>query len=155
MADPATDTSSDPAPVTLPPAARRFLEVPGRYATIATLGPHGDPHQAVVWYAIDEQGLLINSRVGRRWPTDLARDPRISLTVDGSDAPTGREAYVTVRGRAAAVATGDEAMRDIQALAVRYGQSTDGWVGQQRITFRIEPLAVHVYGDLGAQGEPD
>jgi PPOX class probable F420-dependent enzyme len=133
--------------IALPDAARRFLERPGRYAVISTVGPDGSPHQAVIWYAIDEQGLLINSRVGRRWPTELLRDPRVALTVDDSDATSGREAYVTVQARAVRVATGDEAMAHIQMLARRYGRPTDSWEGQERISFRLEPLACHVYGE--------
>jgi len=136
-----------PDPIALPPAARRFLEVPGRYAVIATLGADGTAHQAVIWYAIDEQGLLINSRVGRRWPTDMLRDPRVSLIVDDSDAPSGREAFVAVQARAVAVATGAQAMADIQMLARRYGRPTDQWEGQERISFRLEPLACKVYGE--------
>jgi hypothetical protein len=135
-------------PITLPQDARRFLEVPGHYAVIATLGADGSAHQAVIWYAVDEQGLLINSRVGRRWPTELLRDPRVALTVDASDAPSGREAYVTVQARAVPAASGAEAMADIQMLARRYGQPTDRWEGQERITFRLEPLAIHVYGEV-------
>jgi PPOX class probable F420-dependent enzyme len=133
--------------IALPPAARRFLDTPGRYAVIATLGADGAPHQAVIWYALDERGLVINSRVGRRWPTDLLRDPRVSLTVDASDASTGREAYVTVQAHAVMEATGAEAMADIQMLARRYDQPPDGWRGQERITFRLDPLACHVYGE--------
>ncbi len=136
-----------PDPIALSSDARRFLEPPGRYAVIATLGIDGSAHQAVIWYALDEQGLLVNSRVGRRWPTDMLRDPRVSLTVDGSDAASGREAFVTVQARAVPVATGEQAMADIQMLARRYGQPTDQWEGQERITFRLEPLAVKVYGE--------
>ena len=136
-----------PEPIDLPPAARRFLDTPGRYAVIATLGDDGVPHQAVIWYALDERGLIINSRVGRRWPTDLLRDPRVSLTVDASDVPSGRESYVTVQARAVVVATGAEAMADIQMLARRYGQPPDGWRGQERISFQLDPVACHVYGE--------
>ena len=136
-----------PEPIALPPAARRFLDAPGRYAVIATLGADGAPHQAVIWYALDARGLVINSRVGRRWPTDLLRDPRVSLTVDASDAASGRESYVTVQALAVAVATGADAMADIQMLARRYGQSPDSWRGQERITFRLDPVACHVYGE--------
>ena len=136
-----------PDPIALPPAAKRFLEVTGRYAVVATLGADGSAHQAVIWYGLDERGLLVNSRVGRRWPTDMQRDPRVSLTVDASDAASGREAYVTVQARAVPVATGAQAMADIQMLGRRYGQPNDVWQGQERITFRLEPLAVHVYGE--------
>jgi len=141
-----------PVPVPLAPATRRFLEAPGRFAVIATLGADGTPHQTVVWYALDGDDVLINSRVGRRWPSDLQRDPRISLTVDGSaGASRGEayvEAYVTIQARAEVVATGAAAMRDIQALARRYGRPQDSWQGQERITFRLAPRAVHAYGAI-------
>ncbi|MFI5262329.1 MAG: pyridoxamine 5'-phosphate oxidase family protein, partial [Candidatus Limnocylindrales bacterium] len=127
---------------------RRFLEAPGRYAVIATLGADGSPHQAVIWYAVDGDGILINSRVGRRWPTDLLRDPRVSLNVDDSEATNGREAFVTVQAHATVVATGDAAMADILALGRRYGQMTNTWQGQERVSFRLAPLAVTVYGDV-------
>lgn len=135
--------------IAMPPAARRFLEAPGRYAVIATLGADGTPHQAVIWYAVDDDGVLINSRVGRRWPTDLLADPRVSLTVDGSAAARDGEGYVTIRAQAVVAATGAAAMRDIQALARRYGRPEDAWQGQERISFHLVPLAVHAYGDVG------
>jgi len=137
-----------PGPVTLSPVARRFLEVPGRYAVIATLGAEGSPHQATVWYGFDGDDLFINSRVGRRWPTDLLRDPRVSLIVDDSDAATGREGFVAVQARAIVTATGAAAMRDIQALGRRYGHTADSWQGQERISFRLQPLAVTAYGEV-------
>ena len=76
-------------------ATRAFLEAPGRFATIATIDPDGSPLQAVVWYRLEPDGsILINSLVGRRWPDNLLRDPRMSLTVEfGYD-------YVAMRGEA-------------------------------------------------------
>ncbi|MEZ4595843.1 MAG: hypothetical protein R3C32_02800 [Chloroflexota bacterium] len=57
------------------PGFRAFLDTPGRYATIATLDPDGGARQAVVWYALEEDGsVLLNSREGRRWPGNLVRD---------------------------------------------------------------------------------
>ena len=54
---------------------------------------------------------------------------------------------MTVQALAVTVATGAAAMADIQMLARRYGQPPDGWLGQERITFRLDPVACHVYGE--------
>ena len=64
----------------LPPRIRHFLDAP-RFASIATLDADGAPRQAVVWYLVDGDELVINSAEGRRWPANLRRDARISLTV--------------------------------------------------------------------------
>ena len=62
-----------PTPPTLSDAIRSYLAEP-RYATLATLTAEGPPHQAVIWYALDGDSLLINSRRGRHWPRNLLRD---------------------------------------------------------------------------------
>ena len=134
------------SPVTLAPEVRRFLEAPGRYAVVAVTGADGTPHQAVTWYRLDETDILINTRVGRRWPAELQRDPRISVTVHEQQ-PKGQE-YVIIQGTAALVASGAEAMADIQALAVRYGGDPAGYVGQERLSFRVTPLHVGTHGNL-------
>ena len=38
-----------------------------RHAVIATHDGDGAIWQAVVWYAVDEDGILMNSLLGRRW----------------------------------------------------------------------------------------
>ena len=131
---------------TLSPAVRRFLSWPLRHAQIATVGRDGAPHQAVVWYEIDDGGILINSLVGRRWPTDLDRDPRIAFTVIDEEIEV--EVYVTVQATAVVVATGERALGHIQDLARRYGSDPAEFDGQARISFRLEPLAVTVHGDI-------
>jgi hypothetical protein len=80
-----------PSSPTLSADARRFLEAP-RFAVIATINPDGSPLQAVVWFRLDGDTIVFNSRVGRRWPSNLARDRRVSVTVsDGYN-------YVDLRG---------------------------------------------------------
>ena len=80
--------AADPRP-TLSPDARAFLSQP-HFATIATLDPDGTPRQAVIWYPLEGDELVINSAMGRRWPTNLLRDPRISIAVtDASTAIAG------------------------------------------------------------------
>ena len=134
-----------PDPTTFSPSVRRFLTAPVRFAAIATSGADGTPHQAVVWYALDDEGILVNSLVGRRWPADLQRDPRIALTVLDPDLEA--EFYVTVQAEAVVAATGDRAVRDIQDLA-RYGSDPSSFEGLERISFRLVPRSVTVHGDL-------
>jgi len=121
------------------PGFRAFLDTPGRYATIATLDPDGGARQAVVWYALEEDGsVLLNSREGRRWPGNLVRDPRLSMVVaDGS-------AHVSLRGVAEVLHRGEAADRDIERLARRYetgdhlAEMLATFRGQHRISFRFD-----------------
>ena len=130
------------------PAVRRFLATPRRYAVIAHTDAAGMPHQAVVWYRLDEAGLLINSLVGRRWPNELQRDPRVSFTVHDEGVGGEREDYVAVEALASVVATGPEALADIEDLARRYGSDPGQFAGQQRISFRLSPIRISVHGEL-------
>lgn len=128
---------------TLSDDAREFLAERGRYATLATIEPDGSPLQAVVWYELETDGtVLLNSLEGRRWPANLLRDPRASLTVeDGYD-------YVSLRGTAEHLHVGEAASRDIERLARRYATGEDlerrlaGFRGQRRISFRFHPRSV-------------
>ncbi len=123
----------------LDPDVRDFLATPGRYATLATIDDDGSPLQAVVWYVLeDDDTILINSLQGRRWPANLRRDPRASLTVEeGYD-------YVSLRGTAELIAEGETASRDIERLARRYAsdeaaaeRSVAQFQGQRRVSFRF------------------
>jgi PPOX class probable F420-dependent enzyme len=139
---------SDPLPLTH--RVRDFLAEPDRFATLATLDPDGAPRQAVVWYRLDPDGrITVNSADGRRWPANLRRDPRCSLTVpDGADG----YAFVALAGRV--VETIDDqavAQADIAAFARRYHADDPAkaeriiarFRTQHRVTFRIEIVAAH------------
>ena len=131
---------------TFSPDVRHYLETPLRHATLATVGVDGTPHVTVVWYRLDGDAILVNSRVGRRWPTELEADPRCALTI--VDATIDEELYVAIQATAEVVATGPRALADIQALARRYGGDPARFDGQARISFRLQPTSVVVHGDL-------
>lgn len=126
---------------TIPAGIRRFLEAP-RIATISTLNPDGSPHQAVVWYDLDGDDLVLNSRPDRRWPANLGRDPRISIAVPEADRPYH---WVGLAGRAAELRRGPQAVADIQALARRYGRPEAPYAGQDRVTFRVTVERTYEY----------
>lgn len=131
---------------TLSPDARAFLDAP-RFAVIVTIDPDGAPHQAVVWYRLDDDEIVINSAEGRAWPANLRRDPRISLIV-----PDGYR-YVQVRGTVSIVDDQAVAQADIAEMARRYHADRpdhaeelirDRFSRQRRITFRFRPNRILV-----------
>ena len=130
--------------------ARRFLEREDAFATLATLQEDGSPLQAVVWYALRSDSILVNSAVGRRWPTNLLRDPRFSFVVE-----QGYE-WVGLRGIAEALADQAQAQADIAAMARRYHAADperaerlirDGFQRQERISFLLHPHAITEHPD--------
>ena len=56
-----TDSATSPSALT--DDIRAFLD-DHRYATIATIDPDGAPHQAVVWYTVEGDEIVINSAIG-------------------------------------------------------------------------------------------
>ena len=147
MSDTATTTT-----MTLPEPVREFLDAPN-FATIATLDPDGMPRQAVVWYTLEGTELVINSAVGRRWPADLLRDPRIAVAV--TDRHDGYR-WVGLRGRVEVVRDQPTAQADIAGMARRYHADEpdeaerlirDRFRRQERISFRIVVDAVHDHLD--------
>jgi PPOX class probable F420-dependent enzyme len=131
----------DPSPI--PDQVRSFLDALN-WASIATINEDGSPHQAIIWYLLEGDTVLVNSRRGRRWPINLERDGRVSLAVHDHVEP---EHWVGLRGRARLVRTGDAALADIARLARRYGdEDPTRFRGQERVTFEIRVERTFEYG---------
>ena len=128
--------------ILLPVAIHAFLDQP-RVATIATLAEDGRAQQAVVWFGLDGGDLLLNSRRGRRWPTNLERDPRISIAVIDNELA---DHWVGVNGLARFLRDGEAGLRDIQAMARRYDGDPDAYLGQDRVTYRVVIESTFEYG---------
>lgn len=116
------------------PGVKALLDNPN-HAVVSTLGDDGTVHSAVVWVDVDDGQLAVNSAVGRKWPTDLERNPTITVLVYDEGNPYD---YVEVRGRA--VGTTDGAKEHIDRLSQKYLGSDYPFhqPGEQRITFRVE-----------------
>ena len=126
------------------PPVKELLEQPN-YAVVSTLNRDGSIHDTVVWISAEGDRVAVNSAVGRLWPTNLQRDPRVAVLVFESGNP-----YHFVEIRGTATGTTEGADEHINALAKKYiGQDEYPYrqPGEQRITFVIEPTHVrHVVG---------
>ena len=135
--------------IALAPRIRDFVAAP-HYASLATADADGSPRQAIVWYRHEGDGLIVNSRVGRRWPTNLLRDPRVYIAVFDEADPLR---WVGLLGSAEAVRDQARAQADIAAMARRYHDPETAerkireFEQQERISFRIRIRAVHEHLD--------
>jgi PPOX class probable F420-dependent enzyme len=128
--------------VAVPDEVRRFLDRHA-FGVVATINPDGSPHTAVVWYLFEDNVVVINSAEGRRWPSNLRRDPRMSFAVeDGLD-------WVSLRGTVGIVEDQAQSQADIAAMARKYDtpavadEEIRRFQGQRRVSFRLRPIAIH------------
>lgn len=124
---------------------RAFLREP-RFGVLATIGSDGMPQQSVIWYDVEGDDILLNTRAGRVKDRNLRRDARASLCVaDGYR-------YVTLEGVVEIDDDQPTAQADIRRLAIRYDgeesgnqQSAEKFSKQQRVTVRLKVEKVIVY----------
>jgi PPOX class probable F420-dependent enzyme len=111
------------------------------FAHIATLMPDGSPQVSPVW--IDREGdmILVNTAVGRVKQRNIARDPRVAISIANQENPYEK---VIIPGRVVAqIFEGAEAHIDKLAKkytgAPKYQRSRPD---EKRIIFKIEPLKI-------------
>jgi PPOX class probable F420-dependent enzyme len=136
----------------LPDPIRTFL-ADLRFAIISTVDPDGSPRQAVIWYRLEDDEIVINSAVGRRWPANLLRDPRIAFSV--IDQADGYR-WVGLEGSVRAVTDQTTAQADIAEMARRYHADEpdeaeqlirERFERQERISFRFRADSFHDHLD--------
>ena len=133
----------------LPERARVFLQEK-HYASLATINPDGTPQQSAIWYDLEGDEILMNTKRGRLKERNMRRDPRVSLcVVDGNQ-------YVTIRGTARLIDDQEVAQADIKRLAIRYDgpesaeeQMRDQFGKEHRVTVRLPIERVYLYGLSG------
>ncbi|MHB1468585.1 MAG: PPOX class F420-dependent oxidoreductase [Solirubrobacteraceae bacterium] len=115
------------------------------FCNVCTLQPDGSVHAAPTWVDVKDGVAELNTALGRAWPRNLERDPRVTLTVLNHENPYE---YVTIRGRVSEWST-DGADAHIDALASKY-LSQDRYpfreAGETRVIIRVAAEDVHVYG---------
>jgi PPOX class probable F420-dependent enzyme len=115
------------------------------FCHVATLRADGSVHGVPVWVDIQGGQPVVNSAEGRAWPTNLQRDPRVTLTVQNMENPYE---YLEVRGRVSEI-TREGADEHIDSLAKKYMDKDEYPLrqpGEQRVIIRVEPEHAKVWG---------
>ena len=127
------------------PELYRDLFTKKAFAHLATVGPDGAPQVTPVWVDFDGTHVRFNTAKGRVKVRNLARNPRVALSIQDPDNPYR---YAQVRGRIVE-ATEKGADAHIDALAKKYlGQDKYPWrnAEEQRISVKITPEKVDASG---------
>jgi PPOX class probable F420-dependent enzyme len=92
----------------------------GRLAHLSTVNPDGSPQVSVVWVGLGEaDDIVIGHLMGGRKITNIARDPRVALTIEADGAnPVGMTNHLVVHGTARLEAGGAPEL--LQRLAEVY-----------------------------------
>ncbi len=126
-------------------STRALLDGPN-FAVVATLTAGGAPHTSTVWYLRDRDAILISVTADKLKARNLARDPRISLTVSDRGNP-----YHSVDIRGKAELTEDPEKTLPARLAQRYLGSADANPAEpaeiKRLIVRVTPEKITRFRD--------
>ena len=132
----------------LTPEQRTFLEE-RHFAVLATTNASGSPHLTVMWYFLDGDEIVFNTKAGRTKESNLERDPRVSLLVYAD----GGYRYMRIDGRVTAITDQEVTRRDIARMAVRYDGEEEAKVAiarfntETRISYRLPTTRLYDYRD--------
>jgi PPOX class probable F420-dependent enzyme len=122
---------------TLSEKARAFLEE-RRFAVLATLNSDGSPQLTTMWYLLEGDTIIMNTKAGRVKERNMRREPRISVCFEDE------YRYVTISGTVELIDDQAIAQRDIHRLAIRYDgeeaaqrQMAEQFSREQRVTVRL------------------
>lgn len=125
-------------PVTLSEKARAFLQE-RRFAVLATINKNGTPQLTTMWYLLEGDTIVMNTKVGRTKERNMRRDPRISVCFEDG------YSYLTVSGTVEMIDDPKIAQHDIYRLAVRYDgeeaarqQMEEQFSKETRVTLRLK-----------------
>lgn len=122
---------------TLSENVKAFLQEK-RYAVLATINADGSPQLSAMWYQLlDDNTIMMNTKVGRIKERNLRRDQRVSICWEDGG-------YLTITGKVEFVEDQGTAQNDIYRLAVRYSgeesarqQMEESFSKEQRVTLYI------------------
>ena len=124
------------------PSLRNLFE-DKNLAFVATLMKDGSPQITPTWVDIDnENQILINTALGRIKQKNVARDPRVAISIADKNNPYH---MVTVRGEVVDQITGEQAEKHIDKMAKKYLNKDKypfGTPGEKRILIKVRPTKV-------------
>lgn len=98
----------------IPEAFRDLLSA--EFATLATVGKWGGPHQSIVWFLAEGDEVKLSLNSSRLKTDNLARDPACSLLITD---PKNNYRYIELRGKAKLEPDPDYAFAD--KVGAKYG----------------------------------
>ncbi len=119
--------------------AQRLLEGKN-FAHIVTLMEDGSPQVSPVWVDHDGTHVLFNTAEGRQKPRNIARDPRVALSVLDSENPYR---YLEVRGRVVEV-TSEGGWEHICKLSEKYTGNPEFGGSREETRIIVKILPEHV-----------
>ena len=130
---------------TIPASHADLLTTKAAFANLATLNADGSPQVTPVWVDFDGTHLLINTARGRVKARNLAREPRVAISISDPENPYR---YLGIQGRVVEMTeTGGDA--HIDKMAKKYlGKDSYPFraPGEVRVIARISPEKVHTNG---------
>jgi PPOX class probable F420-dependent enzyme len=127
------------------PASHADLLTKPAFANLATLNPDGSPQVTPVWVDFDGTHVLINTARGRVKAKNLAREPRVAVSISDPENPYR---YLGIQGRVVDMTeSGGDA--HIDKMAKKYlGKDSYPWrkPGEVRVIVKIAPEKVHTNG---------
>jgi PPOX class probable F420-dependent enzyme len=99
------------------PQVRDFLAHGTRTGKLGYLSPSGRPLVTPIWFIVEDDALIFNTGAATAKGRALARDPRVTLSVDLEEPPY---AFVQVQGDAELSEDPAELLRTATAIASRY-----------------------------------
>lgn len=101
------------------PESARDLIASGPLAHITTLNRDGSAHVTLAWVGIDGEEIVCGTLFDQKKLKNLRRDPRIVVSIEGTDlAGPGLQEYLVIEGRARVVEGGAPEL--LQELAYVY-----------------------------------
>jgi PPOX class probable F420-dependent enzyme len=96
-----------------------FLSGGARVLQLATIGRDGAPHQAPMWFTMDDGKIVFRSFTKSQKIVNLMRDPRLSVLVEQGDAYAQLQG-VMIQGTATLITDPAYVLRIYGRLAARY-----------------------------------
>jgi len=126
---------------------RTFLEAP-HFSVLGTVNASGTPHLTMMWYLLDGDEIVFNTKAGRKKDTNLDGDPRVSLLVYDE----GGYKYIRIDGKVRTITDKKIAQADIRRLAERYHRDPGAveravarFRTEERISYRLPTTRVYDY----------
>src|SRR5476649_2322151 len=130
---------------TIPAAFADLVMTKLAFANVATLNADGSPQVTPVWVDFDGTHVLINTARGRVKAKNLAREPRVAVSISDPENPYR---YLGVQGRVVEM-TEDGGDAHIDKMAKKYlGKDSYPFraPGEVRVIVKISPDKVHANG---------